>query len=79
VVDVARPADGALLLSTEGSSFDTVMAMYVGDLVNALTPVASSDDAAPVPASAGFRGGAGSDLYQIAVDGYNGATGPCKN
>jgi hypothetical protein len=70
------PSDGSVLLSTEGSAFDTLLASYTGDLVNLLTPVASNDDAFE---SAGFskirhavRAGT---LYRIAVDGYNGATG----
>lgn len=70
------PEDGTLLLSTEGSSLDTLLAVYTGDLVSALTPVAQNDDA--------FEGSGFSKVqhavraqtwYAIAVDGYNGATG----
>ena len=72
------PQDGVLTLSTEGSTFDTLLAVYTGDVVSDLTLVASDDDAflgAPggfsllnVPVHANF-------LYHIAVDGYGGASG----
>ncbi len=63
-------------IDTSGSGFDTLLAVYTGSSVNALTPVASNDDVSkkdatskvtftPVPGTA----------YQIAVDGYNKATG----
>ncbi len=70
------PADGALLLSTEGSSFDTTLGLYTGPRVNALRTVASNDDA--------FEGSLYSKLqqgvrmngtYYWAVDGFNGLTG----
>lgn len=70
------PADGALLLSTEGSSFDTTLGLYTGPRVNALRRVASNDDA--------FDGSLYSKLqecvrmnhtYHWAVDGFNGLTG----
>ncbi len=70
------PANGSLLLTTEGSSFDTLLGLYTGDLVNTLTPVAANDDAFE---SSGFsklqhavRAGT---VYAIAVDGYAGANG----
>lgn len=73
------PADGSLLLSTEGSSFDTLLGLYTGSLVNNLTTVASNDDAF---VGSGFskiqQAVRGQNVYQIAVDGYNGATGVVK-
>jgi subtilisin family serine protease len=73
------PADGSLLLSTEGSSFDTLLGLYTGNLVNTLTTVASNDDAF---AGSGFskiqQAVRSQTVYQIAVDGYNGATGVVK-
>lgn len=70
------PADGSLLLSTEGSSFDTLLAVYTGDLVSALTRVAENDDALE---GSGFskvqHAVRAQTWYAIAVDGYNGATG----
>ena len=38
------PADGLLTVDTVGSDFDTVAALYRGDDLGALTPLASNDD-----------------------------------
>jgi hypothetical protein len=77
------PAGGLLELSTEGSDFDTALAVYTGTSVGALTEIGSGDDAchpagacgaddrtsrAAVPVQAGVD-------YSIAVDGYGAATG----
>lgn len=66
-----------LWLSTSGSTYDTTLALYTGSRVDALSLVASNDDA--------FRGTVTSALhdvpvqpgetYRIAVDGVGGATG----
>jgi hypothetical protein len=72
------PADGVLSLSTEGSSFDTVMAMYTGSIVSELSPVAGNDDAFPgAPGGYSFLEQAvhSNVTYAIAVDGFNGASG----
>lgn len=69
-------ATGTVVFHTQGSNFDTLLAVYTGTRVNALTLVQDNDDYAPpnrssrvqFPARAGIT-------YQIAVDGYNGATG----
>ena len=37
-------ADGTLALSTQGSNFDTLLAVYSGAAVSSLTPVAGNDD-----------------------------------
>jgi subtilisin family serine protease len=80
------PDDGVLLLSTEGSNFDTLLSLYtVNDPVNdrnfsKLIPVAQNDDA---------EGGAvkyselnvaveGGKLYYVAVDGFGGQSGTIK-
>jgi hypothetical protein len=72
------PTDGVLNLSTEGSDFDTLLAMYTGRMVSNLTPVASNDDAFP-SAPGGFsllnQAVHSNITYSIAVDGYNGASG----
>ena len=72
------PTDGVLTLSTEGSSFDTLLAVYTGPRVSQLTPIASSDDAFP-GAPGGFsllnQAVHSNITYAIAVDGYNGAAG----
>lgn len=70
------PADGSVELSTQGSSFDTLLAVYLGDLVNQLTPVASNDDEVPGSGYSKLRQAVRAQtLYRVAVDGYNGATG----
>jgi Ca2+-binding RTX toxin-like protein len=70
------PADGAVVFTTAGSSFDTLLAAYTGAAVNALTPVAANDDGVGIgtrslisfPVSDGLT-------YQIAVDGFSGKVG----
>ena len=70
------PASGSLLLSTEGSTFDTLLAVYEGPSLTNLTLVAANDDATP---DSGYsrltatvlRG----HVYHIAIDGFGGATG----
>ena len=70
------PTSGQVAISTEGSSFDTLLAVYIGSSVDSLTYVASNDEA---PGQAGssrvsFEAVAGT-VYQIAVDGWGGDTG----
>jgi hypothetical protein len=70
------PANGPVTISTCGSDFDTLLAVYTGSAVNALTPVpgAANDDFCGVQSQVGFTAVAGT-AYQIAVDGYNASTG----
>lgn len=73
------PADGSLLVSTEGSSLDTSLGVYTGPLVNDLIPVASNDDAFVASGFSKVQHAVRAQaLYHIAVDGYNGATGVVK-
>jgi thiol-disulfide isomerase/thioredoxin len=61
---------GFLTVSTEGSSFDTVLAIYTGDTLSGLVEVAYDDDGgANYTSRVVFRVEAGG-TYQIAVDGY---------
>ncbi|MHB8651507.1 MAG: metallophosphoesterase family protein, partial [Gaiellaceae bacterium] len=68
------PAAGTATFSTSGSGFDTLLGVYTGSSVSALTLVGSNDDvsstdrtsAVTFPASAGIT-------YMITVDGYNGS------
>ncbi|MFM8563112.1 MAG: S8 family serine peptidase [Acidimicrobiia bacterium] len=67
--------NGQFSIDTSGSSFDTVLAVYTGSSLNALTTVASNDDirsgltsAVSFPANGGTR-------YLIAVDGWRSASG----
>jgi CotH kinase protein/Lamin Tail Domain/Bacterial Ig domain/Calx-beta domain/Immunoglobulin domain len=65
------PAGGPCTMDTLGSSFDTIMAVYTGNTVNALTPVVSNDDAdaATLQSRVTFTASAGT-LYSVAVAGY---------
>ncbi len=70
------PADGILYLDTEGADFDTLLAVYTGGGLNALTLIQANDDAQPpmrwssvsLPVESGTA-------YRIAIDGYDGASG----
>ena len=72
-------SSGPVALSTSGSSFDTVLALYTGTALTALTPVASNDDASAsaVTSRVTFNATAGVN-YRIAVEGKNGATGTVR-
>jgi hypothetical protein len=74
------PTTGRVVFQTavaEGPAFDSVLAVYQGDSVAALTPVASNDDVYPDwwASRLSFDAAAGS-TYQIAVDGVAGKNGP---
>lgn len=70
------PRSGAAMFTTEGSRFDTLLAVYTGTGYGDLTLVAENDDAdsggtfstVVFPVSAGVE-------YAIALDGYNGESG----
>jgi hypothetical protein len=69
------PTDGFLTADTFGSGYDTVLALYTGTAVDALTAIAWNDDAvgllsqlSNVPVVAGT-------VYELAVDGYSAAQG----
>jgi len=67
---------GTCTLSTAGSGFDTVLAVYQGSSVGALTAVASNDDSASggITSLLSFPVTSGA-VYRIAVDGKSGASG----
>ncbi len=67
------PANGTATIDTRGSAIDTVLAVYTGDRVEALTPVAANDnDGAQATSKVSFPATAGA-TYRIAVDGkYDG-------
>ncbi|WP_334194054.1 RCC1 domain-containing protein [Pararhodobacter sp.] len=66
--------NGQLTVSTCGSDFDSVVAVFTGAAVNALTPVAENDDFCGLNASVTFQALAGTE-YQIAVAGKLDASG----
>jgi hypothetical protein len=69
------PVSGRMLFLTEGSDFDTVLAVYTGDSLSSLRSVASNDDVSGALWSrVSFEARAGT-TYWIAVDGFRGTTG----
>ncbi len=70
------PGDGPFTFHTQGSAFDTLLAVYTGSAVQSLTLVAGNDDGPAAPASELFFNAASGSTYFIAVDGYGGAAGP---
>jgi thiol-disulfide isomerase/thioredoxin len=71
------PRVGTVTISTAGSDFDTLLGVYTGSSVSALTEVASNDDD---PDSSVYTSKLAFDVvanqtYQIAVDGYSAASG----
>lgn len=70
------PADGRLALDTHGSGFDTLLGVYTGAGVSALTAVAANDN----DGGAGNSSGLSADVlagttYRVAVDGKAAASG----
>lgn len=70
------PIAGSVFLSTAGSLFDTVLAVYTGTSVSNLTLVAGNDNVTPfaLHSELAFRSEAGVE-YQIALDGAAGMVG----
>lgn len=66
---------GAVTLNTDGSSFDTTLAIYRGsELTNLVTVAADNDSGAGSASQVQFNAAAGNG-YQIAVDGFGSAAG----
>jgi fibronectin type 3 domain-containing protein len=71
------PTAGTVTIDTIGSNFDTLLGVYTGAAVNALTTIASNDDSpagGTTTSKVTFTATAGT-TYQIAIDGYGGASG----
>ena len=68
-------APGSVTISTIGSGFDTLLGVYIGSALDQLQPIAADDDnGGNLTSSVSFEAAAGV-TYQIAVDGYGGASG----
>lgn len=67
------PSSGIATISLEGSSFDTLLAVYSGTNLSTLTPVAANDDATigVKYSSVQFDAVAGTE-YIVAIDGFGG-------
>jgi hypothetical protein len=66
------PATGSVTIDVCDSTFDTLLAVYTGSIVSALTPVAQNDDSCGLSGNqslVGFNVTSGTN-YWIAVDGY---------
>jgi subtilisin family serine protease len=70
------PKSGPVRISTRGSSFDTLLAVYTGTSITGLTSIASNNNAttADLYSTINFNAVVGT-TYRIAVDGANGASG----
>jgi outer membrane protein assembly factor BamB len=68
-------ADTVVDVDTLGSSYDTALAVYTGDSVDALTLVTSDDNQGGMTTSSTYFTVHAGTTYQIAVGGVNGATG----
>ena len=77
------PASSSVTITTVGSNFDTLLAVYTGNAVNGLIacPTCKNDDVPDIPgqphqvvSSVTFTATSGT-VYKIAVDGFNGDTG----
>ncbi len=70
------PSTGTATIRTAGSNFDTLLGVYKGSSVGALTAVAGNDDdGTNVTSKVTFAATAGV-TYEIAVDGFATASGP---
>ena len=69
------PNDGSLVVDTRVSGFDTLLGVYIGSAVNALTTVATNDDAPGGTWSRVVVSVQAAVTYFIAIDGYNRRTG----
>ncbi len=71
------PSTGQVSIDTSGSNFDTLLGVYTGSSVASLILIASNDDDVAngvLTSAVTFLASAGT-TYQIAVDGFNGASG----
>jgi subtilisin family serine protease len=69
------PASGQINISTAGSNFDTLLAVYTGNLINSLNSIASNDDIKNGQSSAVSFAAVGGQTYRIAIDGFANFTG----
>ena len=71
------PSSGSATLTTAGSNYDTLLAVYTGSSVNALTGIIKNDDvqSGVITTSTVTFGAIGGTTYHFAVDGFNGAQG----
>src|SRR5204863_436631 len=69
------PMAGVVVIDTATSGFDTLVGVYTGSAVGALTTVASNDDAKFPPTSLVRFSATSGTVYRIRVDGYRQTSG----
>lgn len=69
------PADGFVTVSTQGSDFDTIVAVYLGESIPVLRVIAEDDDDGEFLTSRAVLYANQGQVFQIAVDGFFGASG----
>jgi hypothetical protein len=69
------PVNGRVTFTTSGSDFNSLLAVYTGNEVNALTEVVSNDDVGTFIQSAVTFNAVAGTVYYIAVDGSVGVPG----
>jgi len=69
------PATGTATITTAGSNYDTLLAVYTGTSVSSLSVIASNDDDVGVLTSRVIINTVSGTTYRIAVDGFNGVSG----
>ena len=69
------PHSGPVTISTIGSNFDTILGVYTGTVVSALTKIASDDESGGNSTSLVTFSATTGVTYQISVDGYGGNSG----
>lgn len=72
---VTAPVTGHATINTDGSDFDTLLAVYTGSTLNGLTQVVADDDSGTDNDSAVAFDAVAGTTYRIAVDGYNNGGG----
>ena len=73
------PSSGTLTVTTQGSTFDTLLGVYTGSALQSLTRIGSNDDeASSVRTSRVTITVVGGTAYRIAVDGYLGEQGTIR-
>jgi hypothetical protein len=75
---ITPPVSATVTLSTAGSGIDTVLGVYTGTRVDAVTRVVADDDSAGAGASRVSFAATGGTTYLVAVDGKAGAEGQVR-
>jgi hypothetical protein len=73
------PSSGLVTITTQGSDFDTMLGVYIGNAVGSLTTVAKNDDVDGNTNTSTVTFSASANMtFKIAVDGFSGQTGNIK-